>query len=226
MADAVYGTGVVLSMMVGETYYPILCATDTTYDCGVEFIEKTGPSSGGARQWARRLEEHISTITGLTKIENDDVLSFFYVLNVGIRREDQLFKLVFEDSDGNDVAISGYGLIGAMGINGPAGDFSTATIEIRWNDDPDIEVVAPPGLSQIQDPLYLTLSAGNLSVAHLLLTDPAVEILEVTLEGTQFDVILSGTPGNRECKFTNGPGSLTFEYTEVVDRGVYVLYQK
>lgn len=213
-------------MLVGETYYPVLCAQEYTYRCGVEFIEKTGPTSGGARQWARRLEEHISTVSGLTRIENDDnSLSFFYMLEVGIRREDQTFRIVFEDDESNDVTITGAGLIGDMNITSPVLDWSTCSLEIRWNDDPDITVVVPPGIAQVQDPLYLTLNAGALTVSDVLLTDPTVEILEVTLEGTQHDVILAGTVGNREVKFTNGTGTLTFEYSEVVDRGVYVLYQ-
>lgn len=225
MADVVYGTGVVLSMLVDATLIPMLCATDTTYECRAELVERTGPTSGGSRQFMRRLEEHFSLVTGLTKIENElNSLSWFYILQTGIRREVQTFELEFSDPDGANVTISGTALIGTMGINGPVTDFSSGSIEIWW-DTPNIEVVLPPVAPVIQDPIYFTLAAGDDTYNNVLLTDPDTEILTVALEGTQHDVVLSGTPGNREVKFTLAGGVLQFEYTEVVDREGYILYQ-
>jgi len=222
--EAVWGQDVVLSIYVGGSYYPIFCATDCTYQCAAEFIEKTGPESGGARQWMRRLEEHTSTVTGLTKIENGTTVTFFYMLQLAVRRAAQTFKMTFTNENGDEYIINGEGLIGTMGINGPATDWSNATLEIRWNGAPDLTLITDPTCSNIQEPLYLTTTPGASSVSNILLTS-SVTILEVQREGIGHTKT-TGTPVNREYKFTSATNTISFDSSIPFMTGeiIYVLY--
>jgi len=226
MAEVVWGEDVLLEMLVGGSYYPILCGTDCTYTCAAEFIEKTGPESGGAREWMRRLEEHTSTVSGLTKIDNGTTISFFYMLQLSIRRAAQTFRLTFTDSDGNDFVMQGPGLIGTQEINGPMGDFSRATIEIRWNGVPTMQAILPPDPAVIQDPLYISVVAGATSVSNVLLTQSGVNILEVQREGIGHTET-SGTPTNRQFKFDGTAGSISFDTAIPFMAGevIYILYE-
>lgn len=224
--SVVEGSDVVLSMYVSGTYYPILCATDCTYTCNAEFVEKTGPNSGGVRQWSRRLEEHISTVSGLTYVENDATLSFFYILQLGVRREEQEFKITFTDGLGDVKTLSGAGLIGTQSINGPATDFSNCEIEIRWNEEPEFDAVEDPSDEcEVVDKLFLTLAEGDSTVSSATLSGKT--ILGVEREGLG-QVIIAGTPaaGTRECAFSGT--TISFDSTNPGNVGgekVYVLYK-
>lgn len=229
MSEPVHGKYCVLSMWVTSQYYPVLCGTDTTYVCNAEFIEKTGPASGPARQWFRRLEEHISTVTGLTKVENDTALTFWYMLQTGIRREIQLFKQTFADEDGNFKSITGNALIGTQSINGPVSDFSQATIEIRWDGEPSLDVIPNPGAGgDVQDPLYIDVVEGETSVHHVLLEAVGVTILQVRRNGRSQNPTV-GTPGNDQYMYDGaGLGNI---HTDVNipyvagEQPIYVLYK-
>lgn len=228
--NPVEGKNVVFSMKVDGTYYPVLCATDMTFSKGVEKIEKTGPTSGGVRQWMLRLEQYTSTISGLTYVENDDELSFFYLLQESVRREEQDFKLVFTDGRGDTISLTGVGLIGDCDINGPATDFSNCNIEILWNQEPEFDQIDPPeGGACIESPLYLAFTSGT-SVSDEALEATGVEILHVEREGLGMTET-SGTPvsGSREFKFTGGTGNGTIAFDadnpSTGDEVVYVLYR-
>jgi hypothetical protein len=224
--NPVEGSNVVLSMDVSGTYYPILCATDCTYTCNAEFVEKTGPTSGGVRQWARRLEEHLSTVSGLTYVENDSTLSFFYILQLGVRREEQTFKITFTDGLGDVRTLSGLGLIGTQSINGPSTDFSNCEIEIRWNAEPEFDAVDDPADEcEVVEKLFLTLAEGATSVSSATLSGKT--ILGVEREGLG-QVIIGGTPaaGTRECVFSGT--TISFDATNpgnVGGENIYVLYK-
>lgn len=226
MANPVEGKNVALLMRVGLEDIPILCATDCTYQRGVEFVEKTGPASGGSREWLTRLLEHTSTVTGLTKVNNNASLSWFYLLSI---TGEQTFTMTFEDDEANMFSLSGPGLLGTMGINGPATDFSTASIEIRWNGAPVIDVIPPPVPTEVHE-LYITCTPGATSVSHVDLEAAGVDILGAGRTGTGL-IQVSGTPasGSQEFKFTGGTGNGTIE-TDAdnpynAGEWIYVLYK-
>jgi hypothetical protein len=230
MSEPVHGTYCILSMWVTDQYYPVLCGTDTTYTCTPEMIERTGPTSGMARQWFRRLEEHKSTVTGLTKVENDTALTFWYMLQTGIRRQTQLFKQTFADAAGNFKSLTGYALIGTQSINGPVADFSSGSIDIFWDGEPSMDVIAPPsGFGEVEDPLYIPIVADEISVHHALLEQTGVEILQVRRNGLSLTPT-TGTPGNQEYKFVGGAGNGNI-FTDVNvpyvlgEQPIYVLYK-
>lgn len=210
MYNPIWGTDVVLSMKVADIWYPVLCATDFTYDCIPEMIEKTGPNSGGVRQRKRRLEDHISTVSGLSFVENGDQLSFLYMLQLGVRREEHEFRADFIDGYGNERTLSGPAVIGRQGIRGPVGDFSPSEIEIFWNQEPDFDAIDDPVGGEIIDYDFLDLLVGETSVLSAGLIGK--EVLGVARAGAIYNET-TGTPaaGSLEYKFTSGTGTLAFD---------------
>lgn len=210
--NPIYGTDVVFSLKVGDIWYPVLCATNCSYECVPEFIEKTGPNSGGVRQWARRIEEHHSSVSGLSFVENGDQLSFFYILQLAVRREEQEVRMDFIDGYGNERTLSGVALIGRQGITGPVNEFSPAEIEIRWNQEPDFDAVDDPVGGEVVDYEFFELEEGEVSFSDALLVGKTV--LGVARSGDVYNET-TGTPaaGSMEYKFTSGTGTIAFDAT-------------
>lgn len=235
MADAILGKNAVLEVKYEGVYYPVLCATDIRFTRSPEFIEKTGPNSGLFREYAIRIEEWSASASGLTKVENDASLSFFWMLQTSIRRIAQDIRITFDDLV-DSIQISGKAFIGNMDINGPVSGFSEATIELKGTGVITSAPVAPPippeieiisdwwetvnGQNYIDGP-----STGETNGTQYTL-ESTDEILEVDVEGTQYDLISSGAPGNREAKFTVSPQRITVRDNFDGTQRVYVEFKR
>lgn len=214
MAEAVKGRDVVVEMIVDDTFYPILCGTDCEFVRTPEFVEKTSTTSGLFREWAVRREEWAVSVSGLTRIENAAALTFFYMLQSSVRRQEQTIRITFTDVDGADKQISGNILIGQSSISGSVSDFANCSIELKGTGAFTIEDVTAPPVSDFDvfsD--YWTTTNGNAFIngassgsspsaianggAFTLQTTDT--ILEVRVEGTQFELV-TGSPGSREAQ--------------------------
>lgn len=235
MASVVYGSDAVLEMEVNSVYYPVLCALDFTFTSSPEFVEKTSATSGLFREFAKRIEEFSVSLSGLTKIDNSETLSFFYMLQNSVRRTEQNFKITFEDDEANVKILSFTGLIGQMSITGPASDFSNCSVEIKGTGAFTLDVTPPPVETEydyFSD--YWVPTAGNnylsgtSAVNGYTLTATDVP-LEVDVEGIGYDLV-NGTPGTglRECKFGTSPVRITFPSDLVFDgvQRVFVLFKR
>jgi len=232
MADAVFGTGVIVEILDGVDYFEVLCGTECVFTRTPEIIEKTTPTSGRAKAFTVRREEWDITVSGLTKIANDTSLTFFYMLQTSIRWAEHTVRITFEDEEGSNVQIEGSVIIGAESISSSATDFSQCSIEFKGTGPFTITGVLPPaeveyiiysdwwqtingnsyidGASSGESPSAIAFGgAFNLGATDI--------ILEVDLEGTEYELITSGGPGNRECKFDSGLGQIRFDPTLIFD---------
>jgi hypothetical protein len=210
MADIVQGKDVILSVLIDSVFYPILCATDCSLNVGREKIEKTGPTSGGVRQWAIRLEQYTSTVSGATKIANSSAaVTWFYMLQKGQLRAEMTFKLTFTDPSGASIAYEGPGLIGDQNISGPVSDAAAGSIEILWNGAPATDIIDPPVPPTVHV-IYLDFPAGDTSVTSATLI--GADVLEVDREGLGADPEVS-TPsaGTRQFSFDAATGQIVFD---------------
>lgn len=237
--EAVHGKDVIVEMLVEGDYYPILCGTDCTFSRVPEFIPTTSPSSGLFREYMIRREEWSMSVSGLTKIENSASLTFFYMLQTGVRRSKHTVRITFEDSDGNSKEINGSILIGQMDINGPFGDFSQCSIELKGTGAFVIGDVTPPiaGVVEYFADYWQTVDGQNYisgassgqydGINYTLTADD--EILGVSVEGTEFYASLSTpTPGEPEFEFVTSPVKILFP-ADLIFNGtqrVYVLFKR
>lgn len=228
MAEPVFGSGVIIEMYVDPEYIPILCGNDCTFTRTPEIIETTSPSSGLWQTYMIRREGWTMNVSGLTKIDNDTALTFFYMLQTAVRRTEQTIRMTFTDIDGNDIQISGQALIGPQSVSGPATDFAQCSIEFQGSGAFTVEGVTPPTpidylyisdwWQTVNGQIYIDgPSSGETDGTNytLLLTDL---ILEVDMEGIQYDLV-SGTPtaGRRECHFQTSPARIIFPSDVVFD---------
>lgn len=225
MANPVLGADAVLEIKVDDTYYPALCATDMRYFYTPEFIEKTGPTSGLFSEYDVRLQSWGCTLNGLTKIANDTVLSFFYLLQTSVRRVRQDIRLTFTDDESNSKQITGYAFIGSSEITGPVSGFCEATVELKGTGPftiADVEPPTPETFDVLSD--YWTTTnglnyiTGASAINSYTLDSDTDEILEVAMEGVQYDVV-SGTPtaGTRTCQFNTSNDRIVFPSDVVFD---------
>lgn len=233
MASPVHGRNAIIEMWVTDTWYPILCGTDMNLHVEQETILKTGPNSGTWRERIARISQWSASVTGLTKIDNSaESLTWFWAVQESVRLVTQYLRFTFEDEQGGGKQITGYALITSNDITGPAADFSNATITFEGTGELVIAVIEPPALVTVNyySDYWATTNGLNYISGASSGTSPAAVafggaftlgatdvILVVTLEGIQYDVILTGTPVGRECKFTSGNGRITFPSDIIFD---------
>lgn len=237
MPYPVEGKNVVVELLVDAVYYPVLCGIDCTFSREVEFISIRTSDSSVFDEVMPRRENWSVTVNGVTKIENDTVLTFFYLLQTSVRRNTHTIRVTFEDEDGDSKEITGTAYIGSESITGPQSDYANGSIEFRGTGAFTIQDVTPPVPPDIEifsD--YWTPSNGNAFIngassgsytgtAYTLgATD---EIMEVRVEGTNYEVV-SGTPasGERECQFDTGTLKINFPITFDGTQRVFVMFKR
>lgn len=131
------------------------------------------------------------------------------------------------DDDGTAKQIAFNAIITNNTITRAVGTYSQSSTALTITGEPVIsDILPPPGLACVEDPLYIDAVAGETSVYNVLLDDPAVVILAVSREGLG-QTEASGTPGNREFYFPGGDGRVYFDPTNPFLAGevIYVLYK-
>lgn len=206
--EPVHGNKILLSIKIGSTFYPVLCAIDMTYTCSQEVVLATSASTGKWRQKRLRgLSEWNVILSGITKIDNTDgQVSFFYLLQENIRGSEQIIQIMFEDSEANTQVLEGNVIIPELSINGNVNSFADVSIIFDGTGDVTIQEAVSGGASgesDLCDDLFSDtwiLAEGTTSISGLGQEGGSFagkEIIEVDVEGTQYDYS-SGTPGNRE----------------------------
>lgn len=206
--EPIHGNDILLSIKVGSTFYPVLCAIDMTYTCSQDVVLATSASTGKWRsKRLRGLSEWNVTLSGLTKIDNTDgQVSFFYLLQENIRGSEQTIQIMFEDEAGNTQVLEGVVIIPELSINGNVNSFADVSIVFEGAGPVTIDEAQSGGGSGESDISGLifsdtwTMAEGATSISGLGQEGRSFagkEIIEVDLEGLQHDYS-SGTPGNRE----------------------------
>lgn len=202
--EPIHGRDILLSIKVGDEFFPVLCAIDMTFNCSQEVLLATSVDTGiWRRKRLRGLSEWSVQMSGLSKINNTDgQVSFFWLLQENIRGSEQIIQIMFEDADGNTQVLEGVVIIPQLSINGNVGSFADANVSFEGTGP--VEIGGP--ISDIDSDLcddlesdVWILAEGEFAVSGLGAEGKSFAgkvILEVDREGTQFDY--AATPGNRE----------------------------
>ena len=239
MSYPIKGEDVVLELLYDGNYYPVLCATDCTFSRQMNFVPITSTDSGIFREFMPGKEEWSMSVSGLTKVENDAALTFFWVLQTSVRRQLQTIRMTFTDEVGASKQISGSVYVGSQDISGPISDYAQCSIEFRGTGAFSVSATTPPAEPEIN--VYsdywtptngLTYITGASSGSYtgtsytLLSTDT---ILEVRVEGTSYEVVSSApADGARECRFMTGPVRVQFPSALVFSGSerVFVMFKR
>lgn len=235
MSDFLIYDNCVLQMLIESNWYDIMCQVEARFSIKQEVVLKTGVNSGLFREKTTRLSEAFATVTGISPIDNGDVISVFYMTQEAIRTQAQDIRLVYTDEDGEQKQISGSALIVNIEIGSPQKDFTTATIDFEFSGAIDIEeVTAPPeGTIQIYGDYWTTTAGQNyLDGAQAseelgyFLNPVGMTVLEVIRDGIQYDFIgYSGSPGNRQCMYNQTTDRLIFQNDFVANETVTVIFK-
>jgi len=121
--------------------------------------------------------------------------------------------MTFTDDSSNSKQITGLAFIGSMSISGPISDFAQCSISLKGTGAYDVQttVIPTPTDYETLSDWWQTVNAntfvnGASSGEHTgtmyTLADTDI-LLEVSMEGTQYDIITSGTPTGRTCKYVS-----------------------
>lgn len=225
----VKGNNEFIEMLVDGDYYPIFCCKSFEFVQNQDLVEITSVNSGSAREYEAGLTTATLTVDGVSVLDNtDDQISGNYLMQQSIRRAVQTLRIRQIDDDGNSLQISFNAIITTNTLTRSRGSYGQSAVNMTITGEPTFSaVILPPAAPVIQEPLYLTFTAGQTQVSDVLLEQAGVEILEVQREGIGHDET-TGTPGNRQFKFTGGTGNgiIAFDPTNPSNgEVVYVLYQ-
>ncbi len=233
MSNIVQGKNVIVSLFYDGEYYPIFCAKTMALTQTQDVFEVTSVNSGNDREYEPGMTTTTLDVSGVTTLDNvGGKISILYLMQLAQRRAIQELRVRLTDNNGDQKDVTFDAIITSNsfdktlggGLSNSNTSFTvTGPITI---DDP----VGPPAPIVVQDPLYIDGVEGQYTVSDPLLEAAGVEILEVQREGIGHDPT-SGTPGNRQFKFTGGTGNgiIEFDSSNPFNSGpevVYVLYQK
>jgi predicted secreted protein len=214
--EPIHGKDVLLSIKIGDDFFPVLCAVDMTFNCSQQVLLATSVDTGNWRaKRLRGLSEWNVTVSGLSKINNTDgQVSFFYLLQQNIRGSEQMIQIMFSDSDNNVQVLEGVVLIPDLSINGNVNSFADASIVMEGTGAVEITEPVSDVESDICEELMSDtwiLTEGETQVSGTGQEGGSFagkEIIEVDREGTQYDYT-DASPGNRQYAY-NGT-NISFE---------------
>lgn len=229
--EPIHGNDILLSIKVGTEFFPVLCATDMTFQCSQDVVLATTVGTGiWRRKRLRNLSEWSVSITGLSKIDNTDgQVSFFYLLQENIRGAEQTIQILF-DVDGDTQVLEGIVIIPDLSINGNVSSFADVNATFLGAG----EVTIQEAVSGVESGICEELVSDTWVTTEGLIsiTGPGnegrsfagMEILQVDREGIQHD-FTSGSPGNRQ--FTYDGTLISFDSTNPFNAGetVFVLWK-
>lgn len=232
MANQVTGKNVIVSMLIDSTYYPIFCARSAELPIEQDEIELTHVNSGIAREYTPGLMNATCTISGVTVLDNsENRISNLYLMQQGIRRQINSFRMLLTDQDGDQQAITFSAFLRSALIAKEVTQWSRSDVTFRITGEINFgSPVNPPvqPACDIEDPLSFIMAEGANSITSPLLIPGVGEtftILWVDREGIGFTVIV-GTPGHRQCTYNDTTGTITFDTNapaapggEVIDIG-------
>lgn len=226
--NLIFGKDTIISVLVEDTYYPILCGSDLSLHVEQEMIEKTGINSPGFREYVPRLSLWTASVSGATPISNDTVASFFYMLLQSVRTAKQTIKFTFTDQGGSVTSVSGDCYVSSNDINGNVSQFSQASLNFQGTGALNTDPIAPPSNNydiladkwDTSNGESFVSGASAINGYSLASTDT---VLLVAVEGTEYDIV-SSTPGSRQVQFITSPSvKLQFASDLVFDGSQKVL---
>lgn len=237
MSEVIAGRDSIIEILVDSVWTPVFCGKDLSVEYTPEFVLKTGPNSV-ARERIPRLEDWVISVSGLTKIVNEENVSFFYLIQEAVRRSLQSVRATFINSDGDEKVLTFDAWIGPSTITGPVNQFDQCSAQF-------IPTGGLGDLSDPEDPIATTvdilsdwwttsngdnfIDGASATGSKLYTLTTADDVKEVDVEGNNFNII-TGTPaaGTRQCKLDLANSKIIFPADLIFDgtQTVFVLFER
>lgn len=237
MNRLINGKNIVAEMLISGEYLPVLCAKECSFSISQDEIEVTSINSGSSREYLPGLSNAMLTMGGVSPIDNTEgKISILYLMQQSVRQLVQKWRVTFVADDGTDIAATFDGIVRSTDISKSGFAYNQSNVQVRVSGSITMdEIIDPPVYNYDILSDYWTTTAGfnyvglgGASAINGYTIGATDTLLQVDVEGVQFDIITSGAPGNRECKFNNVTFVLTFATDFIFDgsQRVYVMFKR
>lgn len=224
MNNEVQGLGVSVQAKIDGEYISIGCAVSAGFQFENEIIGKTDVNAGLFRKKRVRISDCRGTVAGVTTTSSTATkLSIFHFLQEAVRRSEIDMRFLFEDVSGNIVSISGLFLVQAIGLDADMSAFCEFDLSLEGTGNITTADINDPGelVCEIIQSDWWPVVAGESGISgpgNFGRSFAGKTVLEVDREGLQHDIVDTGTPGNRQAKYT-GSTTITFDPTNPFNAG-------
>lgn len=223
----VQGKNVILYAFEGGVWIGYACGRNITFNVSTDFIETSSSGTGKNATFLPTKNNFTATIDGIVALEETDMLTLTELRQKQLAHELLLLRFQRTD-DGAHVYTDECSMyISNSSDVGNFDDMNVFTIDLRGTGViTQIFVTQPPiPIDAIQVKRFeFTASGGETGFTEALLVNK--EILEVNKDGIGYSpIITSGTPVNKEVKYTVGTGAVLFPGEFEAGEQIYVLYQ-
>lgn len=232
--NRVQGKNIEGSMFIDTVAYPLFCGKTLDFGLDQDELETTSVNSGVSREFIAGMANALMVVGGVTILDNTaSRIAITYLQQQSIRQATQAWQIKLTADNGSIIYYRFDGIIRNTSFSKAMPGYSQSSVTVRVSGDIDITVVPPPpppGSPEIIYSDWWTMTAGNTFIDGTSDVHgyglQGVTILEVDREGTNFDIITSGTPGNRQAKHNNTTGVIAFDATNPsMGETVFVLFK-
>lgn len=193
------------------------CARGGTLNLVTSSVETSTTGSG---QWqSNKPQKHSwgATIDGIVNLDEPGLLTLADLQAKQIAFEEILVNFEMTDLDGNVYGRQGIAFIINSSDTGNINDVATFSIELLGTGQlQQIYTPTPLPLSAV-DSLYRTAIGGGNTISFSGWAD--VDMLGVTKDGVDFEVIETGTPASKQVLYTTSAGTGILEFAIPLEAG-------
>jgi hypothetical protein len=231
MNKLIKGENLRAQLFITDTYFDIFCAKSVEFSIEQDELEVTSILSGSSREYLPGMMNATLTTSGVSTIDNTEgKIAITYLMQQSIRRQLQQWRVYFEADDGDTLEATFSGMIRNTTISRDGFAYNQSNLVVRISGDIEFnEIIDPPSTDfDLISDYWLGPNTQNyisgVSEVNTYTLEATDEILQVDLEGTQYDLV-TGVPsvGKRECRFTTSPQRITFP-SDIIFTGVERIY--
>jgi predicted secreted protein len=232
MSNIVFGKDMILQAKVEDEYTAIGCAATCSFEFENELIFKTDVNAGLFRKKRVRMSDCRASAQGLFTLENDTTISALYFLQEGVRRTEQDLRFLFTDEQGVLKQIQGMFLVASVNVTGDVSAFSEFDLNFEGTGGFTISSVDDSSAANLPGDVNWdwwetvegeTTITGNGNYGRSFVGH---EVISVFREGTQYDLVESGTPSGRQAKQADPDIEFDPALPFPADVRVYVVWQE
>lgn len=232
MSNRIKSNNVIIELAILGVYYPVFCGKTMEFVQSQELIEVTSVNSATGREYEPSMTTGTLSITGVSILDNaDGRISLPYLMGAALRAV-QNMRIRLTDDDATTLQISFQAIITTNTLSRAVGTYSNSAVSMTVTGGITVGSVTPPAPVEVNvysdtwatvngqsyvDGASLGISPSAVANGGAFTLGATDTLLEVKVEGTEFDLITSGAPGNRQCKFNTSTFVVTFATDMIFD---------
>lgn len=225
MSDIVSGKDVIVYVYDGGSWKIYACAKSCTFSVTTEFIETSVAGQGANATFIPTKNYFSGTLDGVVSLEVGSTLNYSDLQTKQISHELLLMRFIRTSRGGQVYTSEASFYIASSSDTGSFDAANVFSIELKGTGVPSQVFIPPVGVGGTGFVYRYEYTAIGV---ESFFSDPVLAnkfILEANKDGLGFRVILSGTPVNKEVKYTPSTGRFDWSVPFEAGEQAYILYQ-